>query len=1044
MPVSIFMFEATFRKIAGFSAKHSTAVIIVWIIALIVVAPSSTLFLNNTSYNLSGSIVPANSMAQKASDLQSTYFSSPGGTGSNSSSLIIVTNNTDVATQSGASGVLTLEHKLYSYFSTVKGYDNMTTAFTLENSTLNNFSKGLKLELNSTYSLISSINSNFYTLNQSVNSTVGLMYGLPGIYLSNLTDPSHFNNETYAYDQTMQVAQNISTNSTEVFIATTYVQSFSQNFSVIYDGNPASALTTMNTSIFWSLYNNSSPFYAVISASPQQIELFHAIYGGYPFLQYNYPYGSVYYSFLKNYTISTFDTQLSSNATLTSFFNGTLNLTTKQFLEDVYTLGQPSTPAQILNLMIPMVYNGTKYTLKGSPLITYNPSTLEAYLKELNSTDSISALVNNELRTQSFSTYPVIPTEYVYHQFVGYNNKTTIMIVTFSQNYSISVVNTVSDIANNMTKTALPNSQYYVAGASALEQQLNNEILSGMIKALAIGITLSILIVGLFFRSPIAAFIPLGVFGMSTVMSMGVNGLIYKYIFHASISFITPTLLLILILGLTSDYVVYIMSRYRQEMRRKNPDAVLDAGQWAGHAVFTSGITVTLSYIVLWASNIPIFSDSGITNAIGVAISIVLANTFLIALLQKAGKRLYWPSNITHAEKFPLEHSMTKIANVVRNNKKKILAAFLVLTFLATYVYVLTPTSMDVYDLVPSSSGIKALEVVNNSFNGDFFDRGYVIMEFSSPLIVNGSYNMTEMNRVTAVENALINQSEITQVYGPTYPYGGYVPADLSGIPSAYHSTYRNQTNSFIGNDSRYVSIDFQLATLSWRQQASNFVGTMPGIINTAINGTGNNGQGGVTNYYIGGQTQSFNDAHSYTQSTFLKMIPVLLIAIFIVLLIQLSSLFTPARLLGMVVSSVLVALSIVFLLVHDAGGEPILIFLPLFTFITLLAVGLDYDIFMVTRVREEVMKGKTDEEATMLSIKENGGVIVTLGLLLFVTFGALYTSGIGIMQEIGLGLALGVLVDTFISWPFFVPTVMMFLKKWNWWPSKMGKNNKT
>lgn len=1035
------MFESSFRRIAKFSARHSTGIIIFWVIALILVAPSSTLFLSNTSYNLGGSIVPANSMAQKASDLQTQYFSSSEGPGSNGSALIIVTSNTSVTTQKGAAGIISLEQNVTSYLKTVNGYDNITTAFTLENSTLYHFSEGLKQELNSTYSLISSINNQMTVLNNSVNQTVGLIYGLPAYYLSVFSNTG--GNVSLAYSQTVN-----STGYTEP--AVSYVNNFTQYWNSKYTYyTPTNLQNAMNDSINWALHNSTSPFYALLQNTPQQRDLIYAINANYSFFSYLGTAGSYYKDtnytgFVRNYTISTFSSQLSSNSTLVSFIGDSLNLTVNGFLESVYGLGQPATDPQIMQLMVPMVANGTKYTLKGNPLITYNGQTLEGFLRALNSTDNIESLVRSEILHGSFASYPVIPTPYVFHQFVGYDNSTTIMIASFSENYSLTVVNTVTDISNNYSKSGgmLPSSHYYVAGTSALDQQLSNEILNGMVRALVIGIALSIIIVGLFFRSPVAAFIPLAIFAFSTVLSMGLNGLLYQYVFHASISFITPTLLLILILGLTSDYVVYIMSRYRQERRRGNPTALFDAGQWAGHAVFTSGITVALSYIVLWLSNIPIFSDSGLTNAIGVGISIALANTFLIAILEKTGTKLFWPSDITHAEKFPLEKSMTRIAGVVKNNKKKMLVVFLVVTFLASYVYFETPTSMNVFDLVPSSSGIQALEVVNNSFNGDFFDRGFIVMKFASPLVSNGNYNLTEMGQISAVEKALMNQNEITQVYGPTFPYGSFVPPDFSTVPSSYNSTYRNQTNSFIGSDSHFATIDFQLSSVSWRDQASNFVKTLPTLINGTLESSGATAQGTVQNYYIGGLTQSLNDAHTYTESTFVKMVPILLIAIFAVLLIQLSSLFTPIRLIAMVVSSVLAALSAVFLIIYYGQGEPILIFLPLFTFITLLAVGLDYDIFMVTRVREEVMKGATDEEATLLSIKENGGVIVTLGMLLFVTFGALYTSGIGIMEEIGLGLALGVIVDTFISWPFFVPTIMMFLKKWNWWPYKMNSKD--
>ena len=89
--------------------------------------------------------------------------------------------------------------------------------------------------------------------------------------------------------------------------------------------------------------------------------------------------------------------------------------------------------------------------------------------------------------------------------------------------------------------------------------------------------------------------------------------------------------------------------------------------------------------------------------------------------------------------------------------------------------------------------------------------------------------------------------------------------------------------------------------------------------------------------------------------------------------------------------------------------------------------------------MKEEVIKGKTEKEAIITSVRENGAVIITLGAVLAVTFGSLYISTLGIIQEIGMSLAIGVLVDTFITWPFFVPAVMLILKKYNWWPSKIG-----
>jgi len=265
-------------------------------------------------------------------------------------------------------------------------------------------------------------------------------------------------------------------------------------------------------------------------------------------------------------------------------------------------------------------------------------------------------------------------------------------------------------------------------------------------------------------------------------------------------------------------------------------------------------------------------------------------------------------------------------------------------------------------------------------------------------------------------------------------PFGTYVPYNYSGIPSIYVDDYRNQSLTFVGTDSRYIMIDFQLSDLAWLSSSSSVVSSLPSVISSA--------GGNIVSSDVGGLTQGLNDAYSYTSSSFEKMVPILCIAIFAILLLQLGSVFTPIRLILMVLASVVISLVIAYAIDIFALSYPIIIFLPLFTVVTLLAVGLDYDIFMVARVREEVIKGKSDADGIRTSITENGGVITTLGILLFVTFGSLVFSDVGIITEMGIGLALGVLVDTFVSWPFFVPSIMLYLEKYNWWPSKLSKRN--
>ena len=1014
------MFEYSFRKIAEFSSRNSGKVIIAWIVIFLLMAPAATLLFKETSYNIGSSIVPPTSMAQEASNYLSSEFggSGTGSSGGNNSSFVLVTNNTNINNQPVTSSLISMLSAENSYLKNITGSSNITSVFSLEKSTLLSVSSGMKKELNSTYALIGSINSQSTELNSSLNHTAFLEYGIPGYYLSVLFKDQ--GNITEAYNNTIS------------FIKATPLPAFEINYFdnvTSFFNNTEHSPSNLSQSINETITRSPFPGFMVNTGNKEVLGFMLSINGNLTLSDFNKP--ASYDPYAYRYVTSLITPSLSANVSLETFVTSDLNISMGELVGDSFNLSQPAVSEQILPLSVSFVYKGMEKTFFMNPEIQLNPSKsiVTGYLTMLNGSSNISGTVDSEMTGNGFDNYPVIPTSYVYHQFVGYNNATLVILISTGQNLTTSQVNQIDTIASNYTSN-VPQANFYVAGTSAVDNQLATESLDGMIKALVIGIVLSVVIVGIFFRSIYAAFLPLAMFGISAVVAMGINGLLYRYLIHGTVSFITPTLLLILLLGLVSDYVVYIMSRFRRELRKGNPKAVEDAGQWAGNAVFTSGLTVALSYLVLYISHVPIFSDSGITNAIGVVVAILAANTFLIAILKRAGQKAFYPSKIHSNAKIPLEQSMEKVAGFVIKNKGKLVVVLIIAALFGSYVYFITPTNMDVFNLVPSSSGIQAIEVVNDSFHGDFFDRGYVIMKFQSPLSGSTGYNSTEMEKVTSVEDQMLNTSGISEVFGPTMPYGYFVPFNLTGIPESQKSTYSSEMNSYIGTNTSFAVIDFQLSNLAWLGTSSHTVKSMASSLSSK--------DSSVYTVYVGGETEGLNNAYSFTASAFTKMVPILIIAIFVVLLIQLSSALTPLRLIFMVIASVVIALSVSYGLIYYLEKLPILIFLPMFVFITLLAVGLDYDIFMVSRVREDVLKGVSDQEAIRTSIIENGGVIITLGTILFATFGSLYFSGIGIIQEIGIGLAFGVLVDTFISWPFFVPSVMLILKKFNWWPSKI------
>ena len=260
---------------------------------------------------------------------------------------------------------------------------------------------------------------------------------------------------------------------------------------------------------------------------------------------------------------------------------GELNLThgngVPDFVSYVYNdISAPNNYTGIENYVVSLVNSSQIYLINNAkplanPLIQINTPYYSNYLYSLynNSGKKYSAFVSNIINNTTYNKFPVLPSSYGSSSLMNQKNSTLIMIFSYKTNITAAQQSHINSIEKTYS-SKISSSSFYLAGSTVANNQLATESLHGMIVALIIGIIVSIIIVGLFFRSPVTAFLPFLIFVFSAVISAGINGLLYKYIFHTTISFITPTLLLILILGIASDYSVYILSRFRSELRAKN------------------------------------------------------------------------------------------------------------------------------------------------------------------------------------------------------------------------------------------------------------------------------------------------------------------------------------------------------------------------------------------------------------------------------------------------------------------------------------------
>jgi RND superfamily putative drug exporter len=256
-------------------------------------------------------------------------------------------------------------------------------------------------------------------------------------------------------------------------------------------------------------------------------------------------------------------------------------------------------------------------------------------------------------------------------------------------------------------------------------------------------------------------------------------------------------------------------------------------------------------------------------------------------------------------------------------------------------------------------------------------------------------------------------------------------------VPAAVYQTYRS-TSNFISADGRTVQYSVGLrAGDPGSTPALDAVPAMRAEITRVARSVG------AADSAVGGEAPALYDISAVSNSDLVRVIPIAIVVIGILLALVLRSLIAPIYLIASVGLSYLAALGLSVLLFVDIGGSKGLVFfLPFLMFIFLLALGEDYNILVMTRIREEAHKLPL-REAVVKAIGMTGTTVTSAGLVLagtFVVFGVVAGSGAGGSQfrDIAISLALGILMDTFLVRTLLVPSTVVLLGRWNWWPSKL------
>jgi putative drug exporter of the RND superfamily len=557
-------------------------------------------------------------------------------------------------------------------------------------------------------------------------------------------------------------------------------------------------------------------------------------------------------------------------------------------------------------------------------------------------------------------------------------------------------------------------------GDVAINNDFQNQINSSTELASIVTVILVLAILLIVFRSPILPIVPLVTIGVALPISMGVVAVLGSH--GMVISSNTPIFMIVLLVGAGTDYCLFLANRYREQLRAgmQPAEAIEVTMTHTGAAIASSGAAVIVGMAGMGFADFGLFNTTGPAVAVSVAITLLAGLTIAPALMRLLGRRTFWPVQMTTARR---SRVWGTLASQVTSHPATALVAVLVLLLPLNLAVLKTGQNFnflgDLGNSVEAHSGFNT--VATHFGTGNALPNTLVIR---APA---GLRDAAGLARLDALDARLALMAGVSGVQGPTRP-GGQVIAyqAFAASPRVAAALALN-----LSADGRVARFNLTTSLDPYGQPAQDLLKTVRATAQAAFPSAQVQTQG---------TSPAITDIHDVMNGDMVRISLFVLGGIFLVLVLLLRALVAPVYLLATVLLSLGGTIGATTLVFQGIGGHDGLVFwVPILILTMLIGLSTDYNILLISRVREEARRGGDYRLAVSTALERTGGIITTCGLILAGSFGTLMLASITGLREMGFAITFGVLVDTFLLRSVLVPALVMLVGKLSWYPGRLA-----